>query len=91
MKWKIIKLETIKDDVRWGCFYCENEEGKREWLDLFTNSSYKGFKNITRASKDWEKKYKSLIGKTVEVDSIFPYQPLYFAKNIKLLTNTNNK
>lgn len=85
MKWKILKLETNKEDIRWGCFWCENEKGERTWLDLFTDSSYKGFGSITRAGKNYEDKYKTLIGKEVEIESIFPFKPLFFAKNIKLL------
>jgi len=85
MKWKILKLETNKEDIRWGCFLCKNEKGERTWLDLFTVSTYQGFGSITRVGKNYEDKYKLLIGKEVEIESIFPFKPLYFAKNIKLL------
>ena len=84
MKYKIIEYRNLGD-----YFLCEDESGKKIKLDLFTDCSYKGFGNVTRASGDYLKKYKSIEGKTIEVEKITQYVPLYFATNVKLLKEMN--
>ena len=73
MKWKIIKYISIKND-RQDTYLCENEEGKREYIDFFTSSSHKGFGKIPE-SKDEVR--KSIVGRTVEIEELSPYTPLY--------------
>ena len=80
-KYKIIKQSD--DIIRKFAFLCKDESGNEKYLDLFTDSSYRGFGHIHKG--DCEKKYAELIGKTIEVEEIFPYTPLYFATNVKLL------
>jgi len=69
VKYKIIEYRNLGD-----YFLCEDESGKKIKLDLFTDCSYKGFGNVTRASGDYLKKYV----------------PLYFATNVKLLKEMKN-
>lgn len=79
MKYKLLSYNSQED-----YYNCENEDGKKIKIDMFRDSSFKGFGNLTR-KQDFEKTYKSFVGKTVEIKEIFPYIPFYFAKNVKLL------
>jgi hypothetical protein len=83
MKYKILKY--VNTDEKYDCYLCEDENGERKYLDIFVDSSYQGFGNL-RGNKDKvDKKRISFVGKYIEVGSLIPYTPLYFARNVKLL------
>ncbi len=81
MKYKVLKYINI-DAVRQDTFLCEDTEGKRVYIDFFTDASYKGFGNL---NGEVDKKRESFVGRYVEIKELFPFIPLMFAKNIKLL------
>ena len=80
MKYKI--LEYRKEDDTHKCI---DEKGKYWHLDLFTDSSFpevnysKDFENLE--GEGYREFMKSLVGKTVDAEEIFPYTPSYFVKN----------
>jgi len=53
-------------------------DGRIKHIDLFTDYSYKGFGKITNKTD-----YDKFIGKTVEIESLFPW--IEFASKVKLL------
>lgn len=72
-----------KYELHGDYFVCRNDKGGIERLDLFTDAS---FPEAEREFDDMEKlnEYRdSLIGRTIEVDSLSPYIPCYFANGVK--------
>ena len=66
---------------------CTDETGKVHRLDLVTDSSFPEFQvNIEPYSLErWKELAKSLEGKQIEIELMFPYIPCYFAKNVKII------
>lgn len=75
MKYKILKYSN--EYPTYDCYLCKNERGNKVYLDIFVDGSHNGF-NV-------EKDRQEYVGRTIEVEDIFPYIPLYMAKNVKLL------
>lgn len=82
MRYKITDYDQISD-----YFYCKDEMGEIIRLDLFTDASFpelqKQYGKTIRENK--VEFMRELIGKTVEIEEIFPYTPCYFGKNVKIL------
>jgi len=77
---KYIKAKIIRYDSELNFFVVKQEDGAVKNLDLFTNSTYRGFGRITNKTD-----FNNFVGKDIEYSSVFPW--IEFARNVKL----NNK
>lgn len=59
-----------------GCFRCRDEKGVEWILDLHTDATF---------PEDPDDP-KQLVGRTIEVERVEPYTPLYFGCEVRIVT-----
>lgn len=80
MKYTIERYNSFKD-----VFGCRDEDGKFWELDLFTDASFPDGYRKFDTKEELDEYYRSLVGRTLEIESLSPYIPCYFASNIKFI------